>query len=385
MAMLLQAPVPIGQRGPGRTCLAAVGALLTLMVIVWGVGHAAPAPAQKDDNSKTQPKKDSPGKDEPKKDERKKEQAAKEDTKKSDADKEIDDLVKERTKAFPNADAATLRRIREEVHKLSPEQRSRMLQMVRNRAQFGFPGQPGAGGAMPPGFGFFGSSGRLGARVEPVSDTLADQLDLPKGQGLVVRDLVAGSAAAKSGIKPHDVLLEFNGKAVPNQIENFTRMMADVKADTAIELVVLRKGKKETIKDVKLPEVRAGLPGFPQGGFPGAGQPPGGFPQAPPGGFPRPAAGFPQLPGIGGAAAAVTTTMTRTPDRFTLRHEEGSLIITLTGRTADGKPKISEINVQEGLRSERYESVDKVPERYQDKVKNLIEMSEKGSVRIEVK
>jgi hypothetical protein len=77
--------------------------------------------------------------------------------------------------------------------------------------------------------------------------------------------------------------------------------------------------------------------------------------------------------------------MIRTQDRFTLRHQEGSLIISLTGQTADGKPKIKEINVQDGLRSEKYESVDKVPERYRDKVQNLIEMSEKGSARIDIK
>jgi hypothetical protein len=79
------------------------------------------------------------------------------------------------------------------------------------------------------------------------------------------------------------------------------------------------------------------------------------------------------------------TTLFRGDDRFTLRHQEGSLVITLTGKVADGKAQMSEIHVQDGRESNKYESVDKVPERYRDKVKNLMEMSEKSSGRIEIK
>ena len=79
------------------------------------------------------------------------------------------------------------------------------------------------------------------------------------------------------------------------------------------------------------------------------------------------------------------TSVFRTNDRFTTRHQEGNLIITLTGSVADGKATLSEIHVQDGTQSNKYESVDKVPERYRDKVKNLAEMSEKGQVKIEIK
>jgi hypothetical protein len=79
------------------------------------------------------------------------------------------------------------------------------------------------------------------------------------------------------------------------------------------------------------------------------------------------------------------TTLFRNEDRFTARHQEGTLVITLTGKVADGKAKVSEIHVQDGASGNTYESVDKVPERYRDKVKNLVEMSEKGSAKIEIK
>jgi hypothetical protein len=79
------------------------------------------------------------------------------------------------------------------------------------------------------------------------------------------------------------------------------------------------------------------------------------------------------------------TTSVRTDDRFTTRHQEGSLVITVTGKVTDGKAKAGEIQVQDGNATNKYESVDKVPEQYRDKVKNLVEMSEKGSIKVETK
>jgi hypothetical protein len=79
------------------------------------------------------------------------------------------------------------------------------------------------------------------------------------------------------------------------------------------------------------------------------------------------------------------TTSIRTDDRFTTRHQEGSLIITVTGKVVDGKAKTGEIQIQDGNSTNKYESVEKVPEQYRDKVKNLVEMSEKGSVKVETK
>jgi hypothetical protein len=355
---------------------AAAGGLLILAVFVWGVGLAIPALAQKDENKQSEPKKDKTTKEEPKK-----EQADKEETKKTDADKEIDELVKEVTKNLPNANAATLKQIREQVRNMPALQRKNMLSMMKSRNQLGFPAQPPRGGMMPPGFGFPGQNARLGVFVDPPADALREQLDLPAGQGLVVRQVLPDSAAAKAGLRPHDLVLEFDGKPVPNRVEEFTRLVTAVKPDTTVEVVVMRKGKKETIKDVKLPEVKALQSGFPQGGFPGAGQPPAGFAQ-PPAGF-QPPAGLPQL-GLGGVGSVVTT-LVRTRDQFTVRHQEGNVIITLIGKVADGKSNINQIRVQEGFQSEQYESVDKVPEKHRNKVKNLIELNEKSSAKVENK
>jgi membrane-associated protease RseP (regulator of RpoE activity) len=372
--MLPQSPIHVWPRCTRRRSRAAVGGLLILVVLVWGVGLAVSAPAQQEQTKKTEPKKEQADKDEPKKEELKKEQADKNETKKSDADKEIDELVKEMTRNMPNANSALLKQMREQVRNMPAQQRKNMLSMMKNRQQLGFPGQaPGV--AMPASFAWPGSNARLGVFVEPPSPTLAEQLDLPKGQGLVVRQVMPDSAAAKAGLKPHDLLLEFDGKAVANRVEDFGRAVAALKPDTTVEVAVLRKGKKETIKELKVPEAKGVQPGFPAAGFPGAGQPPAGFAR-PPLGIQAPAFGL---------AASVVTTLTRTQDNFTAQHQEGTEFITLTGQTADGKPKIKQIQIRNGLRFEQYDSVDKVPEKYRDKVKDLIELCEKSCAMIEKK
>jgi hypothetical protein len=88
--------------------------------------------------------------------------------------------------------------------------------------------------------------------------------------------------------------------------------------------------------------------------------------------------------GLGGAGGVMTTVF-RTDDRFTARHQEGNLVISVTGTVAGGKAATKTIIVQDGAKSEKYESADKVPEQYRDKVKNLVEMSEKGAAKVEIK
>jgi S1-C subfamily serine protease len=98
------------------------------------------------------------------------------------------------------------------------------------------------------------TNGRLGVRVEKPGDTLVDQLDLPQGEGLVVVEVAADSAAAAAGLKPHDILLEFAGKPVPADGPAFVKMVQEAKPGTPLEATVLRKGRKETIKGLTLPE-----------------------------------------------------------------------------------------------------------------------------------
>jgi serine protease Do len=213
---------------------------------------------------------------------------------------------------------------------------------------------------------------RLGVRVRKPSETLVDQLDLPRGQGLVLEEVGPNSPAARAGLKAHDILLELAGKPVPSDVGGLRKLLADVKANTPIDAVVLRKGRKETIKGLSLPEARAAEPADAGNGFPA-------FP-----GLPRRFGAWGAF-GAGGFAGNGVMTTTWTNDRFTTRHQEGDLSITITGRVAGGRPQVTAIRVEDGGEAHRYASVDEVPGQYRDKVKDLLDTTGKANIRFEIR
>jgi hypothetical protein len=154
---------------------------------------------------------------------------------------------------------------------------------------------------------------------------------------------------------------------VSDKPERLVKFLNDLQAKKPVEAVVLRKGKKATVKGLTLPEPRAAAPEVREDNFP--------FPVV----VPRVDVQVPAFNGFnafnpGGAGNVMTTTF-RSRDRFTTRHQEGSLVITVTGKVSDGKSQVTEVRVQDGRESHRYESVDKVPAEYRDKVKSLVESS----------
>lgn len=200
--------------------------------------------------------------------------------------------------------------------------------------------------------------GRMGARVETPNATLVDQLGLPAKQGIVLYEVRPDSAAAKAGLRSHDILLELNGKKVPSDLDDFQKLLKDVKPDVAVEAVVLRKGKKETVQGLKLPEAKE--------------QP---FPNFP--GLPR---NFPFQPGalpIPGAGLGGNVTITRTADgSFTASSQQGGATITVSGKVENNKAQVDQIEVKEGDQAKKYKSVDDVPEAHRDTVRQLIRMGE---------
>jgi hypothetical protein len=359
ISMLLENRTPVEPRCPRRWSLAVACGLLSLAVLGAGVGlraGAAPVPPKKEEPKKEEPKKEAPDRPAPKADEPDRPAVP-------PLPKGFDELLKKQLRGLDPEQLKDIER-QMEVARREAEQALRALKDVQLRGGWAnFDRFNGRGQHREP---------RLGAHVASPSATLVDQLGLPKGQGLVLEDVTANSAAEKAGLKAHDILLEVGGKAVPSNVDEFLKVLDGVKAKAPVDAVVLRKGKKETVKGLSLPEARAARRG-------------GNFRFFPPGAD----VVVPGLPGGVGAVVApggrgVMTTTFRNNDRFTTRHQEGSLVITVTGKVSEGKAKVGEITVQDGGKSEKYTAVDKVPERYRDKVKNLVEMSEKGRVHVEV-
>jgi hypothetical protein len=222
-------------------------------------------------------------------------------------------------------------------------------------------------------------SGRLGVQVESPSAALADQLNLPAKRGLVIVAVIAKSPAEKAGLKANDILLELDGKAVTSEGGDLAKMVEGIKANSPVDAIVLRKGKRETVKGLSLTEgqalrlrteIKLVQPKLTQKALPA-------LPEAKAGAWEGRA-------GEGAGATSTSTTVTttfRSDNRFTTRYQEGSLIITVVG----SGEQVSEINVQDGTVTHKYNRVDSVPARYRDKVNHLIEMSTRGTVRIERK
>jgi PDZ domain len=82
---------------------------------------------------------------------------------------------------------------------------------------------------------------------------LVKQLGLEKDQGLVLELVQPNHAAAKAGLQAYDVLVQMDGKPVPSSGTAFRKLLTAIKTDTPFDVVVVRGGKKETIKGVVIP------------------------------------------------------------------------------------------------------------------------------------
>jgi beta-lactamase regulating signal transducer with metallopeptidase domain/membrane-associated protease RseP (regulator of RpoE activity) len=85
-----------------------------------------------------------------------------------------------------------------------------------------------------------------------------------------------------------------------------------------------------------------------------------------------------------GAERKISLTVTRDNDKFTAKHDEENLVITVTGKVKDGKAAVEAIKVEADGSEKKYESLDKAPERVQSRVKKMIELVEKGKVEFKV-
>jgi beta-lactamase regulating signal transducer with metallopeptidase domain len=193
---------------------------------------------------------------------------------------------------------------------------------------------------------------RLGVRVEPPSELVMEQLDLPVGQGLVIAEVVADSAAAKAGFKKNDILVELAGKKVSSHVSDLQKQLQEIKANEATEAVVVRKGVPQVIQGLKLAEARVEREA--RDGFPA---------------LPRPLARF----AGGNAPVGGSVRVNVNNDSFTIRQTQGEQNITIEGRLVDGKAQPSEIVIVDGDSRHRANSLEQVPAAYRTQVQQLLQ------------
>jgi serine protease Do len=94
---------------------------------------------------------------------------------------------------------------------------------------------------------------RLGIDAEDVSGQLGSFLGVPDGEGVLVRNVSAGSAAEKSGLKAGDVITKFDGERIRSLGELREKLAA--KSDTAT--LTVTRNKAEMTLTVALPAAPA--------------------------------------------------------------------------------------------------------------------------------
>jgi serine protease Do len=88
--------------------------------------------------------------------------------------------------------------------------------------------------------------GRIGVQVQPVPREAVEELGLKTREGALVASVSSGSAAAKAGLEPGDVIVGFNGKPVKKN-DDLVQMVMATRPGTSVPLRVIREGKEKTL------------------------------------------------------------------------------------------------------------------------------------------
>jgi serine protease Do len=95
--------------------------------------------------------------------------------------------------------------------------------------------------------------GWLGVRIQTVTQDIADGLNLGPPRGALVSSVSPDGPAAKAGIEAGDVIVNFDGKDIPD-MHRLPLIVAETDVDKTVDVGVFRKGKNLTLK-VKVGEL----------------------------------------------------------------------------------------------------------------------------------
>ena len=89
--------------------------------------------------------------------------------------------------------------------------------------------------------------GWLGVRIQPVTDEIAETLDMKVAKGALVAGVIKGGPVDNGTILPGDVIIKFDGKDV-DEMRDLPRVVAESPVGKAVDVVVVRKGVEQTVK-----------------------------------------------------------------------------------------------------------------------------------------
>lgn len=96
--------------------------------------------------------------------------------------------------------------------------------------------------------------GWLGVRIQSVTDELAEGLGLDEAKGALVASVTPDGPAENAGIKQGDVIIEFDGREVPD-MRRLPRMVAETRIGKAVSVEVWRNKSERVELEVTLGEL----------------------------------------------------------------------------------------------------------------------------------
>ena len=88
--------------------------------------------------------------------------------------------------------------------------------------------------------------GYLGVRFQPLTSDLAKSFGLDSEKGALIASVEKDTPAEKAGLKPGDIILEYDGKPI-NDGNELPRYVAGTPVDKKVKLVIFREKKKQDV------------------------------------------------------------------------------------------------------------------------------------------
>ncbi len=89
--------------------------------------------------------------------------------------------------------------------------------------------------------------GWLGVRIQPVTDEIAESLNIKPARGALIAGVDEKGPAKPAGIEPGDVVIKFDGKDI-KEPKDLSRVVADTAVGKDVDVIIIRKGAEETRK-----------------------------------------------------------------------------------------------------------------------------------------
>jgi len=90
------------------------------------------------------------------------------------------------------------------------------------------------------------SRGYMGVSLQPLDDTIAQSLGIPKNRGELIRSVTPGGAAARAGIQQCDVVITVNNQPVTAD-QSLAYLVSNVPVGSRVPIELIRGGERRTV------------------------------------------------------------------------------------------------------------------------------------------